>query len=67
MKYFLKLFFSRQEFFWLRFCHFPLLLVYGKAEWQRIQCQIAAEIMDMSFANTTIVSFRQQKIFWIFV
>ena len=68
MKYLLKFFFSQQDFFfWLRFCHFLQLFAYDKAEWQRIQCQIAAEIIGMLFSNITVVCFRQQKIFWTFV
>ena len=31
------------------------------------QCQIAAEIFSMSFLNVTVVSFRQQCVFWTFV
>ena len=54
-------------FFCITFFHFPLLFVYGKAEWQCIQCQIAAEIIDMSFSNVFVVSFRQQCVFWTFV
>ena len=38
--------------------------VYGKAEWQWIPCQIAVEIIGMSFLNVTVVSFRQQCVFW---
>ena len=41
--------------------------VYGKAEWQCIQCLIAAEIIGMSFSNVTVDSFRQQCVFWNFV
>ena len=60
-KIFFKILFLPTElFFCLRFCHFPLLVVYGKSEWQCIQCQIAAEIIGMSFSNVTVVSFRQQ-------
>ena len=59
--------FRDRIFFCSRFCHFPLLFVYGKAEWQCIQFQIAAEIIDMSFLNVTVASFRQQCVFWTFV
>ena len=63
---FLNFFSPDRNFFWLGFCHFSLLFVYGKAEWQCIPCEIAAEIIGRSFSNITVVSFRQEKIFWTF-
>ena len=63
---FFKILFFLTEFFffYLTSCHFPLFFVYGK---QCIQWQMAAEIIDMSFSNVIVVSFRQQCVFWTFV
>ena len=42
------------------------VVFYDKAEGQCIQCQIAAEIISMSFINVSRVGFRQQCVFGTF-
>ena len=48
------------KFFKTRGCPLFRDLLYGKAEWQCIKCQIAAEIIGISFSSVIVVSFRQQ-------
>ena len=56
-------YFSRQNFF----LSLSPVVLYDKAEGQCIQCQIAAETIDISFLNVTVVSFKQQSVFGTFV
>ena len=55
---FLKILFLPTEFFLIKVLSLSPLFVYGKAERQRIQCEIAAEIIGISFPNITVASFR---------